>query len=699
MVLEKENNKTESQQTDLVNKNQTNEEAPQINKTQSHQENLVPDNATKQIDYKAQIDQIKLQINNGEIESAQAALEILYKNPEIPLNYREEIFALMIDLYFQIYNDKLKDNYLKISNLINEALYIFPNSLYVPTWLLKLCYLNIQVGNLDEAKAYFSILKEKYPKSSFVAQVHYYFGTYYFKNNDLVKAREQFETIVENYQTSPVVKDAAVNLTRVLYKMELYDLSWQVMKYMQQRWPLFYQKAPDILKLAGYVSLINKKYNLALDYYWQYYNILPEVKDADTVLTRIGDLYLKKGEVNYAKKMYEYVAQKYPDKEGGLIAKMRLAEEGIYDEPTIKDMFSVFDRPFNLRPEKIYKEIIEKHPDSPLAPLAYLKLSIWYLWRNNYLKSLDVLSDFYKKYPDSQLIEDAKKTGIVALTRLINKAIKDNMYTLILSTWNKYAFLTEDLSKLDPSVVMAVAIAYWKTGNPAKALELAKPYLDNKDKKISLISSLELILNIYLESEEWLEIEKLGKSFLANSELPEHLRSQLKYAYSLAKVNLGKGEEVINILKGLAIDNNLSEKQRGYVFYFLATEEYKLKNLENAYIYAQEALSIFLKQNEKNPRIKDCLRILIDVTKVSGRIMEAIEWAEKFNREIGDDSKEKSKMEYELAKLYKDAGYIDIWQKKLREIEKKYPDTIYGELAKNELTSLKLRQKAMEYMK
>ncbi len=639
-----------------------------------------------------------MQINNGELESAKTALEVLYNNPNIPLNYREEILALMIDLDFQIYHDKLKDNYLKINKLLNEAINVFPKSIYFPNWLLKLCYLNLNVGNIDEALAYFNILKEKYPKSSYVAQAHYYFGDYYLEKKELIKAREHFETIVENYQTSPVVKQAAINLTKVLYQMELYDLSWKVMKYVQQRWPLFYQKDPYMLKLAGHVSMLNKKYDLALDYYWQYYNIMPEVKDADIILARIGDLYLKKGLIKYAKKMYEYVAQRYPDKEGGLIAKMRLAEEGIYDEPSIKDMFTVFDRPYNLRPERIYTEIIQNHPDSPLAPLAYLKLSMWYLWKNQYLKALDVIKQFYKKYPDSNLWDRFEHTGIVALSKLIDKSIKDNLYTVILDVWNKYSFLTKDLSKFDPSVVIAVAVSYWKTGNPTKALELARPFIENKDKKIALVSSLELMLNIYLQNEEWIEIENLGKRFLDYQGLPEHLRSQLKYAYALAEIHLGKGEEVVDLLKGLAIDHNLSEKQRGFVFYFLATEEYNQKNLENAYIFAQEALSIFLKQNRNNPKIKDCLRILIDVTKRSGRIMEAIEWAERFNKDIKEGSKEKPKFEYELANLYKQAGFTDIWIKKLKDIEQKYPDTIYGELAKNDLISLKLKQKAMKYI-
>ena len=689
-VSQKNTNKTKLVQNNATNKTET--------IASSESESQQPSNATTKVDYSDKIFQIKLQINNGELDTALQDLEILYNDVRLPIKYREEVLYYLSDVYFQLYNDKLKENYIKISNILQEAINLFPKSKYLPIWLLKLCYLNIKVGNIEEAKGYFALLKTKFPKSSFVADAYYYWGEYYLSKKDYIHAMESFRTIVEEYQSSKSVKDAAVNLARVLYKLQMYQKSWIVMKYLEQRWPLFYQKDPDILKLAGFIAMYNKKYDTSLEYYWKYYNILPEVKDADTVLTRIGDIYLKKGQVPYAKKMYLYVATKYPDKEGGLIAKMRLAEEGIYDEPTVKDMFTVFDRPYNLRPVKIYTEIVTKHPKSPLAPLAQLKLSMWYLWKKNYQNSLKEVKKFYEMFPNSDLKQKAIEVGRVALNSLIQKAIKDNMYSLILSTWYKYDFLHKDLSKIDPSTKIAVAISLWRTGNPAKGLELAKPLIERTDLKEGFLASLELMLNIYLESESWKEIEKLGDRFLTDKRLTPSLRSQLKYSYVLAKINLGKGEETLPYLKELALDDNISEKQRGYVFYFLAKQELNREDLEKVYIYAQEALSIFLQKDKNNPNISDCFNMLINVTERAGRTLEAIEWALRYKKYIPKDSPLLPSLEYKLADLYLKAGYKDRWKKILSEIKEKYPDTFYGELASNELKGLSLREQAKKYI-
>jgi len=188
---------------------------------------------------------------------------------------------------------------------------------------------------------------------------------------------------------------------------------------------------------------------------------------------------------------------------------------------------------------------------------------------------------------------------------------------------------------------------------------------------------------------------------LINSEIylgDSSLKSQLKYAYALSKVNLGKGEESIPYLKELAIDENISEKQRGYVFYFLAKEEYNLEHLKSVYIYAQEALSIFLKNKMDTSKIGDCFDMLVEVTKRSGRILEAIEWAEKYKKYIPKDSPKWPEFEYGLAELYLKAGYVNIWKKLLSSLKQKYPETFYGRLAATDLRELSLKERAKDYI-
>ncbi len=250
------------------------------------------------------------------------------------------------------------------------------------------------------------------------------------------------------------------------------------------------------------------------------------------------------------------------------------------------------------------------------------------------------------------------------------------------------------MSKIDPSTRIAVAISLWRTGSPYRGLQMARPLIEKSDSKENFLASLELILNIYLQSESWKEIETLGDRFLSDKRLTPALKSQLKYGYVLAKINQGRGEEAIPYLKELALDDNISEKQRAYVFYFLAKEELKREDLEKVYIYAQEALSIFLKKDKNNPHISECFNMLINVTERSGRTLEAIEWALRYKRYIPKDSPLLPSMEYKLAELYLKAGYADRWKKILSSIKQNYPGTFYGELASNELKGIILTEEA-----
>ena len=133
------------------------------------------------------------------------------------------------------------------------------------------------------------------------------------------------------------------------------------MDYIDKRWPRFYAEYPPILRLMGDVTFKTGDYEKAKGYYWTYYNLDPEEEDIDMVLARLGDIYLQDGHKNAAREVYQEAAARFPDKDGGLVARMRLAEEGVFNEPTVETMFPVFNRP--LRHETVPD--IRRHRGEP----------------------------------------------------------------------------------------------------------------------------------------------------------------------------------------------------------------------------------------------------------------------------------------------------------------------------------------------
>lgn len=658
--------------------------------------NATSQNATEP-DFKAQVVQGETALANGQIESAKEIFELLAKEPGLPQKLRGTVLYALADSYFQLYQGNFKRHYIEITDTYEEAINFNPDSFEVPLALLRLFLVNLKVGNIPEAKGYFRLLLKKFPDYPQIPTAYYYWGEHYERQKNYEQAIKNYQHLIEKYPESPVTKNAAIGLARSLTRMEFYSQAWKIVQYISKRWPRAYIKEPDILQLSGLVALRNKKYKKAKEFYWLYFNLLPGDPKNDLTLARIGDIHLYLQEKKAAKKIYQKIIQMYPDHEGALIAKMRLAEEGIHDHPKVVEMFSVFDRPFNLRPLKIYSEIIEKQPQSPLAPLAQLKLAMWYLWEESLPKALKTAQEFQEKFPKSSLLAKAREVGAAALSKTIKLAVQENDFPKVISLWKKYKEFQKQIK--DSETLLAVALSAWKTGRIPLALSLAKPYLLTKKFNKASYTALELVLNIQVSNQAWKEVLKITRE-LAKHKIPARLKAQLAFAQALAYENLGQKDKSTNLWQQLIGNPHLTKKQQGYAYYFLAKQAMDNQNLQTAYIFAQAALDDLWTQRQKQDKITllDTLDILVASTEKSGRLLEALQWALKYEKIIGPDSPEWTSYRYKLAQLYRKAGDLEKWKEILKGLEKKFPEDHFAKLASADLQDLVLQKRVKNFL-
>ena len=92
------------------------------------------------------------------------------------------------------------------------------------------------------------------------------------------------------------------------------------------------------------------------------------------------------------------------------------------------------------------------------------------------------------------------------------------------------------------------------------------------------------------------------------------------------------------------------------------------------------------------PKIKDCLDLLIRATEQSGRKQEALAWALEYNKYVNPDDEQWPAFTYRLANLYKLNSDIENWKKKLNELIKLAPQSIYSEMATSDLKGYELNK-------
>ena len=383
--------------------------------------------------------------------------------------------------------------------------------------------------------------------------------------------------------------------------------------------------------------------------------------------------------------------------EGGLVAKMRLAEEGIYDEPSMSEMVNVFDRPYNKKPENIYKEIVDGYPDSPLAPIAQLKLAMWYAFNKKYSEALAAAQDLIEKFPDSPLVDKAKTLGDSVFALAVPGMVAEERYGRVVRYWETYDFIGKDDSKVDDQTMLNIATSYWKIGRPEKALEIIEPYLQKK--QIDKISdeALGLALNIYLDQLAWKKITDLVGMTKENWKLKPAQQRQLDYARAMSFQNMGDARKALPMWAEIAKDMRIDPAFRAYAMYYMSKDAMQRQDLRRVFVYAQEALTLLLQTRGDPEKIKDTVLMSIYATERSGRYEEALKWAKEYDQYIEVDNPEWASTRFKLARIYRKAGAIDEWKQLLGDIIEKKPETLQAQLAKSALDTYDLEQQAQQY--
>ena len=584
-----------------------------------------------------------------------------------------------------------------------EALNSNLKSERVPSMMLRLGYVNLKMDNVQEAEAYFNLLKRNYPNDENIPLTYYYWGDYFFEKERYQQAADQFQYIVQNYPDSSFVREASIGLARSLYNLGYYDQSFQIVDYIEKRWPRFYMEYPPILSMIGSAALNMGKKDEARERYWLYYNLLPSGPEAAATLVKIGDIYLSENKNEAAREVYQEAVRRFPNEDAGLVAMMRLAEGGANDTPSIGDMFTVFDRPYNEQPLQTYNKIIKEHPNSELAPLAQLKLAMWYLWEKRYNDALREATNFAAKYPNHELLAKAKEVAMNAYNMLSADSVRDQEYDRILSTWDNFPIVREQAESLEGESRLALAFSEWKSNRSSNALETLAPFFyGDKDVKNGE-PALNLALTILVDTDQWEELGKLYNK-VEMWELTPDTQRQLDYAMALASENMGKDDQAAALWESLRQRADLPPDQKSYMFYFLSRAAFRKKDMETAYYLGRDSLQGLLELAENDPiksdpiKVKDLLSMLISITEGAGRINEALDWQQQYSQYVKQDDPDYPAMRYRLAQLYRKSGDLSRWAVTMQELVDKDPNSLYGRMAASELRATTLNDEVNTFL-
>ena len=627
----------------------------------------------------------------GNDEAAKNMLTDLKNKRGLKPDLREEALHSLAGVYVDLYKDDPAAHYDEIQGALLEAMNANTNSYRVPEALLQLGMLNLRTGNLPEAKGYFNVLTRKYPTDANVPLINFYWGEYYFDHGDFKKAAEQYQELIEKYPESKYVREGAMGLAKTLVRLGKYKEAAQIADYINKRWPRYYVEFPAMLRIDGDIAYRNGDFKKARDDYLAFYNLTPKAKDADLVLARLGDIYAKLGNRPAAVDFYNMAVKDYPNQEGGLIAKMRLAEQGVHDQPSISEMFSLFDKPQYGSPGDIYEGIIRDHPNSPLAPLAQIKLAMWQLYRQNYPESLKSAARFLERYPQNELAPKAEEVAVTAFEKMAGDLIEHKDYDRLVAAYKDNPILAANRGMLSDKTRLGLALAYLRTDAPRLALAEALPFIGPRENDNGNMA-LALAMNVYRKEHAWRDVVELAEKVRGWKFGPTR-RRELEYAAAEALENLGHGAQARELWRRLAGDQLLETDKRSYAMYYMAKEAMAHNDLEKAELYAGEAAFMFKETGQDPDKRKASLGILIGATSGLGQFNKALKWAGEYGAMCKEGDDDWSGNRLRIAAIQRAMGDVDGWRQTLTALRDAAPDSLYGRMAASDLATNGLQQR------
>ena len=631
-------------------------------------------------------------------------LEKLKSLPGLHPEMLEKTLYYISDCTWARYADNPLAGYEAIVSSTSEAMNANLRSPRVPEALLRLGLVNINVGNLVDAGGYVVALLRRYPDYPGVAQGFTALGKAQLKRDLDERAEQSFSMVLDKYPESSYLQEASVGLAKALNKQKKFQNAHLILDFINKRWPRYYIDEPSFLLLqAGNDEALGKT-RPALGLYWLYYNLVPGHEGNDALLLRLGDMYARQGGWISAEFVYRYVERMFAGTASGSVARLRLAEKGIYDSPiNYTEMSAVFAKDQGGTLWKVYTDLAASSRTAPAAVLSRLKEAMWLYWDKKYTEAMGKAADFIDAYPENTNVPQAKDLIWAAFQQELNSSLAEGNYGRILILWNGFPLVRERYGALDPRMRYALAQGMLERGDDAAALGMLAEFLKSPMDPQYGEAAFTEFFNRYLKAGAWDKVLDLGK-LVSTWPLNRQLRNQLDYALALSAQNLNLTGPALAMWAQLADRQDIPLYQRAYATYFLARDAEQRKDIKDFYELNRKVIDLFTRlQDERSDKadpqlIKDAMAALMDISEVANRVPEALEWVGRYNAYAPPDSPEYPGLRFREARLYRKLGDSARAQALLEDVVRNYPNSPFAQAAAGELRTFEVSRDLKSFL-
>lgn len=646
----------------------------------------------------------KTMLDEGKYEDALPVLEQLKALPSLSNELRENVLYGISDAIWARYQDNPLAGYEPIMASTNEALNANLRSPRVPDAMLRLALANINVGNLNEANGYVTGLMRRFPDFPGVAQGLTALGQAQLGDGKNADAEKSLSTVLDKYPESSQLQAASVGLAHALVNQNKDESAHMILDFISKRWPRYYINDPDFLLMQAKNNEKTGRSDEAMSWNWLYVNLDPKRPENAPLLLKMADEYMRDRNADAANFIYRNIQENFPASPAAITSKVRLAERGIHDSPiTYAEMSEVFNETGKQGLLPAYNELTAENSDNPDKILAQLKKAMWQYWDKQYPEAMGSAADFIDSHPEHKDNQEARNLLWEAFQKELAQSLQEHNYGRILLLWNGFPYVRERYGKIDPPLRYALAQGWLERGDEAKSFDLLAEFLKSPKDPQYGEAAFSQFFNHYIQTGQWDKILDLGKK-VANWKLSPELADQLQYAEALSAQNLNMGAAALNKWREVAHRTDLPLYQQAYAAYFLAKDAEARRDIRNAYELNRKVVEMFGRladersENANPERIKEGIASLMDICEVGNRVPEALQWVERYNAFVPEDSPEYPGLRFREARLYRKLGDNSRAHALLEDIASRFPESPFAQAATAELRTFDVSRDLQRYV-
>ncbi|MEN6331183.1 MAG: tetratricopeptide repeat protein [Smithella sp.] len=387
----------------------------------------------------------------------------------------ERALRHMADCHFFLGEKGSKDHLLLAVQFYKNTLQSFPDQVrdnaLVYLRLAKACE---RLNNYYDTLRYYEDLLSKYPQSSCVPEAFFKTGALLHKIGKYGPAADKLLAYLMKYRGGTFAKQAFYLVADCYYKTQQSASAEVWFRDAQKKWPDFRGVPKEVIKDMGYHKYALQSYGEASKILSFYANIYPTDEKIKEVLLALANSYKAADQVSAALTINSLIIDKYPASKEAAESIMAMASLGV-DKPGVKMFFAAGNFHYYKDPLEAYKLLLAKNQTGEIAENALLQ-------KGNALHKLkqdraaaDAYLEFLKKYPQSKMRDEARKSLKHASVTLIDESYRKKDYLAVSDIYFR-AYRGAPLQRDEYETVDKIAVSLNNVGLTDDCVQLLRKY-------------------------------------------------------------------------------------------------------------------------------------------------------------------------------------------------------------------------------